>query len=586
MIDNAQKQLTTPRAEAANGDQGSRRSFLLGGTAACAVLGGTMSAFAQSADIKVFTNGTILTVDQDFSVTQAVAIQGNRIVTTGELDAVLAVTGPAATVIDLDGKTMLPGFIDPHTHAVTGAMVAGTMHYVGIASFTTAAEVLNHLKQLAVAATPGEWIVARNFDPGLQTGFDGLTFAELDDVSLEHPVFVLNASGHLGYANSKAFEVAGVAADVPNPEGAEFVRDAAGALTGEIKNQEAFMQVLGAFPALAEANPAELLLDLLSDWSQHGLTTVSELSLGALTGTGDVDIMMAAANSGRLQCRLRAYPFYTVGEEAWDAAGVSQGDGNALARIAGYKLVADGSNQGYTGLQREPYLHDHGSGLAYVSGEDLIKSAVDRASKGWHLSAHGNGDAGIDNVLDAFQAVQDAGIDLEVVRPRIEHCSILNDDQILRMKRLGVRASFLIGHVHFWGVFLRDNVFGEEKVQLLDRCRSVEDAGIGFSLQSDFMVTDPVPLHMIEMAVTRKTWAEPEYVLAPQERITVESAIRALTSEAAYQLYSDHEIGSLEAGKFADFVILEQDPRTVDVDTIKDIKVLQTWMDGKQVYTG
>ena len=131
---------------------------------------------------------------------------------------------------------------------------------------------------------------------------------------------------------------------------------------------------------------------------------------------------------------------------------------------------------------------------------------------------------------------------------------------------------------------MRDEVFGEQKAQLLDRCASVEKAGVGFTLHSDFMVTDPVPLHMIEMAVTRRTWKEPEYVLAPEERISVESAIRAITYEAAWQLFSEHEVGSLEAGKLADLVILDKDPRTVAPDAIKSIRVLETWMDGNQVY--
>jgi predicted amidohydrolase YtcJ len=219
-----------------------------------------------------------------------------------------------------------------------------------------------------------------------------------------------------------------------------------------------------------------------------------------------------------------------------------------------------------------------------MSADELKSVALDRAEKGWHLAIHGNGDAAIDNILDACAALRDAGIDMDKVRARIEHCSILHDDQIGRMKDLGVSASFLIGHVHYWGVAMRDEVFGEQKAQLLDRCKSCEDAGVGFSVHSDFMVTDPVPLHMIEMAVTRKTWKEPDYVLAPQERISVESAIRAVTSEAAWQLFSDHEIGSLEPGKFADLVILDKDPRMVGPDALKDVKVLQTWMDGKQVY--
>ena len=255
----------------------------------------------------------------------------------------------------------------------------------------------------------------------------------------------------------------------------------------------------------------------------------------------------------------------------------------ALLSSSGFR--DDGSNQGFTGLQREPYLNSDDRGLAYMSIEDLKAQAVDRARKGWQLAIHGNGDAAIDNVLTALQAVSDAGVDMSRLRARIEHCSMLHDEQIAKMKSLKVSASFLVGHVHFWGVALRDKVFGSQRVQRLVRARSVEQAGIGYSLHSDFMVTDPNPLHMIQMAVTRRTWQEPQFVLAPGERVSVESAIRAVTAEAAWQLRSEHEIGSLEAGKLADFVILDQDPRRVDPERIKDIAVIETWMDGQQVFS-
>ncbi len=534
---------------------------------------------------RVFSGGTILTVDKEFSVAEAVAVRDNKIIAVGAKADVVRAAGDGAEMIDLAGRTLLPGFIDPHTHVVAGSVVDAVMEYVGMARFGTVAEVLDHLRTIAKDKPAGEWIVVRNFDPAVQTGPDALTFAELDPVSTEHPIFVFNASGHLAYANSKAFEVAGVPADVKNPPGAEFVRDAAGKLTGIMKNSVSFLQILSKYPALAKADPSEALIGLLGKWSQFGLTTVSELALGGLSQSpADFAVMRDAAQSGRLTARIRAYPFYTIGSDEWDKAGVKPGDGNALARIAGYKLVADGSNQGFTGLQREPYLNSDSRGLAYMSAEELKKTAIDRASKGWHLSIHGNGDAAIDNVLDACEAVREAGIDMKKVRPRIEHCSILHDEQIERMRALGVSASFLIGHVHYWGTAMRDEVFGEKKAKLLDRCASVEKAGVGFTLHSDFMVTDPVPLHMIEMAVTRKTWKEPGYVLAPDERISVESAIRAVTSEAAWQLFSEHEVGSLEVGKFADMVILEKDPRKVKPDRIKDIRVCETWMNGKSVY--
>lgn len=562
-----------------------RRGVLLGSVAAVGLAATTPLRAAPAELTLVFHAGTILTVDKQFSEVQALAIRGNRILATGSLAQVRAAAGPDATLVDLGGKVMLPGFIDPHTHVVAGALANSVMDNVGMTRFRTAAEVLAHLKGKVATTPPSEWIMARNYDPALQTGPDALTFADLDAVSTDIPVFIMNASGHIAYANRKAFAAAGIGEDVVNPPGAEFVRDSQGRLTGVIKNNVAFLQIAKASPAMARAEPVSAIIDLLKGWGSLGLTTVSELSLGALTQSPkDAEILFAAERTGKLQARIRAYPFYTIGSDAWDAAGIKPGDGNAMARIAGYKLVADGSNQGFTGLQREPYLDSTSRGSAYMTQEEMNRTAVDRAAKGWPLALHGNGDAAIDNVLDACQAVRDAGIDTARVRPRIEHCSMLHDDQIARMKSLGVSGSFLIGHVYYWGVWMRDRVFGPQRVQHLGRLNSVSKAGISVSIHSDFMVTDPNPLHMMEMAVTRRTWKEPGTVLNPGERISVEAAIRAMTSEAAWQLFSEHEIGSLEAGKFADLVILDQDPRKVPPDTIKSIKVRETWLDGRRVY--
>jgi hypothetical protein len=563
-----------------------RREFLQGSMAATAVAAALpVHALEQGPRTTVFRGGSILPVDARFSTAQAMAIRGNRIIAVGDEPDVRAAAGAGATIVELDGRTVLPGFIDPHTHVVAGASVDHIMENVGVTRFATADEVLRYLASKVPGTPPGEWILGRNFDPALQKGPSALTFAELDAVSREVPVFLLNASGHIAYANRKAFEVAGIPDDVANPPGAEFVRDASGRLNGTINNNVAFLKVLVASPAMARLEPVSALLGLLEKWGRLGLTCVSELSLGALTQSPqDAKLLFAAAGSGQLKARIRAFPFYTLGVDAWDAAGVKPGDGDALARVTGYKLVADGSNQGFTGYQREPYLNSDSRGAPYMTAAEMQQTAVERARKGWPLALHANGDAAIDMVLDACQAVHDAGVDMRRVRARIEHCSMLHNEQIERMRKLGVSASFLIGHVHYWGVWMRDRVFGPARVQHLCRCRSVEQAGVSFTLHSDFMVTDPDPLHMIEMAVTRRTWQEPQFVLNPAERISVESAIRAVTSEAAWQLFSEHEVGSLEPGKLADLVILDRDPRKVDPEAIHSIRVTETWMDGKRTY--
>ena len=197
---------------------------------------------------------------------------------------------------------------------------------------------------------------------------------------------------------------------------------------------------------------------------------------------------------------------------------------------------------------------------------------------------HGNGDAAIDSILDAVEAARDAGVDVQDLRCRIEHCSILHDEQITRMTELGMVPSFLINHVHYWGHVMRDEVFGPEKVQLLDRCRSVEDAGLNWVSHTDAPVSPLGSLHKIRVAVARDLWKEPETVLAPDERVSVEAAIRAVTRNAAWACHSEHEIGSLEAGKLADLVILEEDPREVEPTAISDIRVSETWMNGEPVY--
>ena len=561
-----------------------RRDFVWGG-AAFAGAAGLMPVTVQGQEtkVRVFAGGTILTVDKSFSEAQAIAIQGNKIIAVGSEADVRKAAGQGAEVIDLKGRVMLPGFVDPHTHMMTGSLIAGLMEYVGVAKFSKTADALAHLRGIAKEKEPGEWIVARNFDPSLQEGPDALTFDELDGVSTKHPVFVLNSSGHLAYANRAAFKAAGIDESVKNPDGAEFVRDTSGKLTGTMKNNVAFLKVLQHYPALGKADPVAALVKMTGEFAKVGLTTLSDLGMGGLYAAKDWDAYRQAGATGALKARMRVYPFYTV-DEAWDQAGVRPGDGDAMVRIAGYKMIADGSNQGFTGLQREPYLNSTSRGLEYTSPAELKRLIMKRGGQGWPLAIHGNGDKGIDNILDALQAAKEEGLDIAGLRPRIEHCSILHDEQIARLKELGVSPSFLIGHVHYWGVAMRDEVFGLQKAELLDRCRSVEKAGIGFTIHSDFFVTDPDPLHMIEMAVTRRTWKEPDFVLAPDERISVESAIRCLTSEAAWQLSSEHEVGSLEAGKLADMVILDKDPRKVAPDTIKDIKVLETWMDGKQVY--
>lgn len=568
-----------------------RRKFLqlACGTAAGSLVWGCQDKQSASLDTKdngltVFHNGTVLPVDAGFSEQQAFAIHENKIVAVGSNEEILALAGKHAKQIDLQGRTVLPGFIEPHIHFALMAFT-GSWLDIGPLKHDTTDKALAALKKVASEADNDEWIVARQFDPSLQTGPAMLTTRELDKISSTRPVFILNASGHLAYVNSRLLQLAGVNRETPNPPGGEYFRLADGTPNGAM-TQKAYFPILLSNEKLRrsfEAESVESGIKVGNEAATHGITTLCDMATGGGSGYAEVEGYRQMFVSGRMRSRIRAY-LYSEVAEAWDKSGVKFGEGDENVRIAGWKIVHDGSNQGLTGRQREPYYRQDELGVYYVQPDELKQMVEQRAKQGWPLAIHGNGDAAIDSILDAVEAASKTGIDMKSLRCRIEHASILHDEQIARMKDLGVSPSFLINHVYFWGQTMRDNVFGPEKVQLLDRCASVENAGLKWTMHSDAPVSQMNTLHKIRVAVARDFWKEPGNVLAPQEKVSVEAAIRAVTINAAWQCFSEHEIGSLEKGKLADFVILDSDPRKVNPTEISDIKVSETWMNGKQVF--
>ena len=566
-----------------------RRQFVYG---AGAVLGSTLvgcgkpSGDATGSNVTMFVNGTILPVDAAFSAHEALAIAGNKILAIGSRDQVLAAAGRGARTVDLAGRVVLPGFIEPHMHF---ALLAGLGNLEDVGPFRrpTFESALEALRAIAASTPAGEWVMARQFDPILLDPPRDLTTRDLDAVTPDHPAFILNASGHIAYVNSKALQNAGVARDTEDPPGGEFGRYEDGTPNGVLFGQSAFMGIMLSNQAIVERMQSgfvEAGREVGSQAAALGMTTLCDQATGGLAGPAELESYRAMYDGGRMKARIRAYAYSE--QPGWDEAGVKPFDGDALMRVAGWKIVTDGSNQGFTGRQREPYFTKDTVGIFYVEPDALRKAVLDRGRRGWPLSMHGNGDAAIDSILDAMEAAQAEGVDMRALRCRIEHCSILHDEQIKRMVALDMVPSFLINHVHYWGHVMRDQVFGPEKVLLLDRCKSVEDAGLNWVMHTDAPVSPLGSLQKLRVAVARDLWKEPETILAPGERVGVEAAIRAITRNAAWACHSEHEIGSLEPGKLADLVILEDDPRKVEPVRIPDIGVSETWMDGERVYGG
>lgn len=530
----------------------------------------------------VLSNATVMTVDAKFSIAEALAFRDGKIVAVGSLTEVKAQAGADAEVVDCKGRAILPGFIEPHMHFFAIAMM-DRMANVGALECDDADAVLKRIAGLVAKARPDEWIVARQLDPSLQAGTDIINADTLDKIAPNNPVFIFNASLHIAYCNTVALKLAGITAATPDPQGAAYVRHADGSPNGVLQGQATMFTVLGQnLTAMAIADVPAACQQVCEKANRLGITTFCDQAAGGFQGKGEIDAFHAFAASGHMTARLR-YSLINSSEKFWEGTDMAFGKGDAMARATGWKIVSDGSNQGRTGLQREPYLGRNDRGLAYVAKDALREIVVKRGLEGWQVVIHANGDQAIDNALDAIEAAYAAGVPKDR-RFRIEHCSILHDEQIVRLKAMNVSPSFLIGHVHYWGKAFRDDIFGPEKAKLLGRAASCSKAGVRWTVHSDEPVSEMGPLRLMDNVVNRSIWKEEGGVLNPDECVSVEQAIVSLTRDAAWQCYSEHEVGSLEVGKCADFVVLDKDPLAIPRTEIGSLKVLETWVDGRKVF--
>lgn len=508
----------------------------------------------------------------------ALAVKGGRIVAVGKREDILGSKRPGTRIIDFADATVLPGFVDPHMHS----NFCGLRPWLDVGPFTTRDldDARSKIRAAADATASGGWVQAKMLDPSIMTGRP-FSKQDLDVVAPNVPVFVLESNGHVAYVNSAAIALAGITGKTPDPPQARFGRDANGELNGRLEEPNAFQPFVAKLPNPSLEELAGFLRADLDDAASRGCTALHDCGIGGLFAEGDlalIDKVMAGDPGVRYAGFLVSTHF-----DKWREMGLRPGQRGKRFTLNGIKAWADGSNQGGTGFQRKPYLNsDNRGALNYTPDE--IEAVIRQAhDAGWQIGVHANGDAAIDTVLAAFEKAVGPG-GARRLRHRIEHCSILHDEQIAKMRALGVSPSFLIGHVHFWGRAFRDRLLGKTRANRLDPCRSALKGGLRISLHSDYNVTPIDPLRCIQNAVVRDM-AEGGGILNPDERISAMQGIRAMTIDAAWQCHLDHICGSLEPGKAADLVVLEKDPTTVKPDEIQKIAIHSTWLDGEKRFS-
>ncbi len=531
---------------------------------------------AADAKADLLLTGSLLTMDEANPRAEAVAVSGGRIVGVGSRSDLEGLVGPSTQLVEAEG-TVMPGLVEPHMHLFTSGITWGTVDCSPTAN-ATFDDVVARLKAAVPSVPAGSALVGQLFDPSLFPGMPVLTADILDQVSTDVPVMVMNASQHFFYVNSAAYAAVGVDASTPDPAGGSYgAKD--GRLTGVVAEAGAMVPFIKLLPPMTKETLVAALTGIANEAAKVGTTKLHEAATGALLGAAEVDLLHATAAQPGFPVRITA-AVWGLRLDDMTKAGITVGSGDDMVRTEFVKWVADGSNQGFTGYMREPYLNSDSRGAANYTVDELVTNFTASLEAGWPLMMHGNGDAGIDNILEALAQVSKLPVWDASLRHRIEHCSVLHDEQIAQMAALGVNPSFLMNHVRLWGRAFRDEILGAERANKLDRVRSAQAAGLRPSLHCDYSVSPMNPLDYVCTAVTR-TMADGGEVLNPDERISVQDALKGITTDAAWMCRSDDLCGSIEVGKAADFTVLAADPTAVEAEAIREIEVRQTWLDGE-----
>lgn len=538
----------------------------------------------KTADL-LLVNGRFLTMEQPGEMAEAVAIESGRILYVGSEAEARKYTDAETKIINLQGKMAAPGLIDCHTHPM--GSYAPRFACLNMRGKNTASleNLLSVIREAAKNTPKGEWIVARGFDESkFKEGPIALTAAILDQATTDHPVYLSRTCGHIAVVNSLAMERSGFTDDSEDPAtGGHFFRDADGHLTGMISGS-----VTGKvpYPAVTDQQRADgMIQGVQEEYFRKGITSTGEMGSAAAT----VRMLQKLDLEGKLKLRVGYYysgrrkpPFDPVAKRLLDM-GMLPGFGSERLRFLGIKFVMDGSTGGQTAAFSLPYLNNpENYGELYYNQEHLKEDVINSAKAGIQISIHCIGDRAIEVALQSIENAWASGVDMSKVRIRLEHLESPTQDQIARIKKLGLSVGLSSAFIYSLGDS-HLNVLGYDRVVDAFPAKTLMENGITVGCNSDCPVCDVNPMYGIYSMVTRTTEAGRSFG-GKKEAIDRMQALDAYTRQASYVLMMEDVAGTLKAGKYADLVVFEQDYLTVPEEELKDIQIAMTISGGEIVY--
>lgn len=532
-------------------------------------------AFAQTGKT-IFVNGKIYTMNEKQPLAEAVVVLENRILFVGTNEEIRKYVDKESVIIDLHGKLMLPGFIDNHTHFINGGFY---LNGIDLRNAKSTVEFIDIIKEYSLS-NPGKWITGGNWD---HESWEKKVYPRkewIDEFTPNTPVFVDRFDGHMGVANSYALKLAGITKETESPTGGFIEKDPdTGEPTGILKDN-AMSLVYRIVPDASDEDYYQAGLTALEEAKRLGITSIQDI-----TYAKDLEVYRKLESENKLTCRIYTRtPLYDY--KSLINANIKVGTGTAYLKMGGLKAFADGSLGSSSALFFEPYENEpdnYGLAMEILSDGSLKKWAMDADKNNLQICVHAIGDSANSEILSIYEEIVKTNPVWDR-RSRIEHSQHVKFADIDRFAKLGVIASVQPYHCIDDGVWAEKRI-GDERIRYTYPFRTYLDKGVHLCFGSDWTVAPLNPLLGIYAAVTRATLdGKNPGGWIPEQKITVEEAVKCYTINNAYASFDEKEKGSIEPGKYADLVLLSDDIFTISPEKIKEVEVILTVFDGKVIY--
>ena len=550
----------------------------------------TAPASAQQTAESIWSGGPILTMNDKAMRAEAVAVANGKILAVGRRSEVMKLKGPNTQLVDLKGRTLVPGFVDAHGHIVVGGLQALSANLLAppdgqVQDIASLQQTLRDwVQKNAAAVEKVKVIVGFGYDNAQLKELRHPTKEELDAVSQDIPILIVHQSAHLATVNSAMLKAMGYDSSTKDPAGGVIQRKPGTTEPNGTLEETAFFN--GAPVVLGRVGPEGMRMFAREGaklWARFGYTTAEE---GRATPQ-IADLLKQVAAEGGFANDVNAYPDVLV-DRAYIKANQSNTYVNRF-RVAGAKLTIDGSPQGFTAWRDRPYFKPVGnypagySGYAAASAEQVMDAVQWAAENGIQVITHSNGERASDLLIAAHRAAQARFPKAKELRPVLIHGQFLREDQLDSYKALGVIPSLFPMHTFYWGDWHLDHTVGPQAGPNISPTGWAKKRGMIFSSHHDAPVAFPDSMRVLDATVTRRARGSGR-IVGPEHRVDVITALKAMTIWPAYHHFEEKTKGSLERGKLADFAILSKDPTAVEPSTIADIKVTETVKEGKTIF--